>query len=197
MQKDRKMNHHRMFKKRQNALYLDEVENGPWIRHFPVMSVVGADFDNNDGYDDMFVAIEKDNPMIFLQDEHGGWTSTQINQHASFKNVTAARVTHVTRDNVPDLIFVTNQNQLTRDSWFMFLLICGVFNINGDGWPDIYVVQNKKANSESYCGMPFGKLRKKYFNGLDQQKKMPNFVAPKDQAKDMLLVGMEDSKSYQ
>eukprot|EP00978_Attheya_sp_CCMP212_P027927 scaffold94892_cov35-Attheya_sp.AAC.4 len=72
--------------------------------------------------------------------------------------------------------------------------------MNGDGLPGLpnnYAIQNKKADKTIYCGMPFGDFKNKYFNELDWLKRMSNFVAPKDKAKDILLVGTEDSNSYQ
>jgi hypothetical protein len=191
-------------------------KKAPWIIDAMISSVIVADFDDNGTND--FIMFERCTicyPIMFLQSKNGGWEKKVLPNHNYLKSIGAARLADMTGDGVPDLIVVgekENQKKVvvfegTKGGTFFETVVfthalqyatpdLEVFDMNGDGYPDIYIVQKDEFNSNSYCGMQFSSVKKNFYNGRDRPKNPETYNAPKKAAADVLLVGTADPSTY-
>uniref|UniRef100_A0A7S2UK60 Integrin alpha N-terminal domain-containing protein n=1 Tax=Attheya septentrionalis TaxID=420275 RepID=A0A7S2UK60_9STRA len=191
-------------------------QKAPWILDVMISSVIVADFDDN-GTDDfiMFDRCTNCYPIMFLQTKTGGWKKKVLSHNNLLKSVGAARLADVTGDGVSDLIVVgekENQKRVvvfegTKGGKFFETVVfthalqyatpdLEVFDMNGDGYPDIYVVQVDEFNVNSYCGMHFNQVKKKFYSGRDRPQNPESYKAPQKAAADILLVGTADPSNY-
>uniref|UniRef100_A0A7S1Y1V0 Uncharacterized protein n=1 Tax=Grammatophora oceanica TaxID=210454 RepID=A0A7S1Y1V0_9STRA len=219
--KDRRPNVHRMFRvTRGQAPYFVEVlhENGdPWLKHTVATSVKIGDI-NGDGLDDILVTNENEAALLLIQNKEG-FAFTSINMAGS-ENWRAARIADLNGDGISDLV-VTKGYRYNRGGPFLVRIFQGtgkapyfdlnnpiyelnapfpagdveILDVNGDGRKDIYVVQADEA-TDNFCGNPQGgpfNPQKWYGTGGFPPK---DFVAPKDMAPDILLMGQQEYFTY-
>ena len=63
-----------------------------------------------------------------------------------------------------------------------------VLDVNGDDLLDIYVVQTDEVTEGTYCGGPW--VKSDWWEGGIQPP--PSFIPPVDEARDILLIGVDD-----
>lgn len=203
---DGQVNWHTMYRLIDGEPYFENVP-GPWNKNAKSVQLSVVDW-NQDGRDDLIV-MHKRNWTIFLEQEEGG-TFRELNYPRNFRNnrIKSARVADVDLDGIPDLIVTTSRFRNKDREWFepalkifkgidspqrfdfsnyyfrmtlpFFAPDVEVLDVNSDGIPDLYVVL-KDDSKDSFCGKPMSWDIKPY--------PPDDWIAPLDQAQDLLLVG--------
>jgi hypothetical protein len=188
-------------------------EPSPLTQYTDASLVVVADF-NGDNIDDLLVGNKKDPALLFVQESDGQWKHVPIGDGRKTKDWRSARVADFTGDGIPDLIVsdwggrlgekplnstitmfrgfreppyfdFTSQGVLFEKTMPHATPAIEVFDFNGDGVWDVYVVQTDEMTDGSYCAGTFSN-RRFWGKGVNPPA---SFVPPLDVAHDFLFIG--------
>lgn len=188
-----------------NDTLFEEVE-GPWNKYFQPSKVIVADFDG-DGTDDILFCVAPGPARIYTQAYNGSWGETILNE-PNGKNYRMCHIGDITGDGIFDLAVVFGKRGKTstvavfegksdRKPPFFNLGSAyykwdmphdtpdiAIFDANGDGRNDLYVVQADETMPGRYC---YGKFNRSRWTSVPQKDQI-DFTPPKDLAKDLLLI---------
>lgn len=216
---DGRPNEHRMFQVTGQAPdFFEEVE-GPWIKHTNSSFCQSVDF-NRDGLEDVFIGNRQDYPLVYLQqppDESGKTTWEEVfwDTTRRQRNWRTARVADFTGDGIPDLLVVNFGHRgylrvfvgIPEAPFFDFTgrlyyhtslpyaaPDVEVFDVNGDGLLDFYVVQSDESTHDaeglphvaSYCGGKF--VHHDWWHPFFGNQPPSDFIPPNDTAPDFLFI---------
>jgi len=214
---DNRPNWNRMYKRiprQPDGKFFVEVK-GPWVNlqynTQTAFRVVIADLDDS-GTDDILLCDKRGPARIYTQGKNGDWQETVLPKSSGWRS---ARVADVTKDGVSDIVAVgwSKNPRYVRvfegkrsDNELFFEMTrpyyekkmpqatpdVALFDYNGDGFIDIYVVQVDEETDGGYCtsGM---KLTDHTNSSASELLKLQeiDFVPPNDKAQDLLLTGLE------
>lgn len=214
--KDGKPNNHRIFKlvHAKGSFKFQELP-GPrvWSKYTDATCFIVADV-NQDGLDDLVLCSKKVRGAIFTQNDDGSFQNVKVPLSApNAFDWRDARVVDVSGDGINDLIVVGSGGQEPHETSYVRVFAgtaqypyfdytdAGVYyyqelpyaspsleiiDANGDGRPDVYVVQVDEATPGSYCN---GKFNKRLWWG-NGNTPPDSFIPPLDQAPDILLMNL-------
>lgn len=207
---DGEVNYHTLYRHIEGPPFFEEVR-GPWNKNAKTTSVTVADW-NDDGRDDFIIFHNRNWTMFLEQEEGGTFREINYPRTYRSKRMRSARVVDINDDGIKDLIVTTSAYQTFGKKKLkvgpklkIFLGVDGperfdftesyfyanlqysapdveVMDVNSDGIPDLYVVQNDDM-SDSFCSKPMPWRIRPY--------PPYEWVAPSDLANDLLFMGME------
>lgn len=218
---DGKPNNHRIFKvvyTKEGVFKFQELPHPRvWAKYTDATCLVTADV-NGDGLDDLILCSKKVHADIFIQQVDGTFTAVDLTPFPHTMAWRDVRVADVSRDGLVDLIVVGSGGReplepsyvrvfaglpsypfFDFDSLYYNQLLpyaspsVEVFDPNGDGHPDLYVVQVDEATPNTYCSGRFNKSL--YWSGGTQPP--PEFTPPLDAAPDLLLLNTGAAPTFE
>lgn len=206
---DGAVNFHTMYRLIEGPPHFEEVFGG-WNKNAKSIQVTVADW-NEDGRDDLILMHNRNWTMFFEQEEGGTFREIMYKRSYRTERLRSARVADVNNDGINDLIVTSSQftkfgqnRRIVGPKLKIFLGIddpmrfnfletyffaslpysapdVEIVDVNNDGLPDLYVVQNNDEKG-TFCGEPMSWKIRPY--------PPDDWTAPLDEANDFLYMNM-------